>query len=342
MSKLGVGVIGCGGIASTHCGTVAQRDDVDLVAVCDLDLARAQAYQSKFGAQAAYGSAAELLARDDIQCVIVAVPQGVHAEVAVPAAQAGKHLYCEKPMAVTLSQAEAMIEAAEAAGVTLQIGYCMRFAKDREGLRQAVRDGLLGRPVYFRVTYAVSSGPTTPWVHDADLGGGLFMEGAHDLDWARYVFGEPTSVYAVTHRFKPDATNAGDTATMIFQFEGGDTFVSSRCWAMEGFGLGRRRGLPQRMFYDLVGPHGTAHWPGPDDDPKIEVFLNGHHDEATELPWCGGWGVGREAYELELADFFDCVRTGRTPKCTGHDGKRALEMGLGAIESGRTGQAVKL
>ena len=129
---------------------------------------------------------------------------------------------------------------------------------------------------------------------------------------------------------------------MIFRFEGGDTFVSSRCWAIEGFGLHRRRGYPQRMFYDMVGPLGTAHWPGPEDHPHIEVFLNGEHDTPRELPWGGGWGVGPEAYELELAEFLDCVRTGKTPRCTGHDGRRALEMGLAALESGRTGQPVSL
>ncbi|MEG0768071.1 MAG: Gfo/Idh/MocA family oxidoreductase, partial [Clostridia bacterium] len=128
MEKMRIGIIGAGNIAqSAHLPAYQKRDDVEIVAIADLNLARAQEAAKKFGIGAAYRTVEELLANSEVDAVDICVWNGSHAPVAMAAAHAGKHVLCEKPMALNLSHALAMQEAVEKAGVTFMLAVPNRY-----------------------------------------------------------------------------------------------------------------------------------------------------------------------------------------------------------------------
>ncbi|MCS7192152.1 MAG: Gfo/Idh/MocA family oxidoreductase, partial [Armatimonadetes bacterium] len=183
--KVGVGVIGCGGISGAHLSTMASLKDVEVRVVCDIDEERAKRRSEEFNVPRWTTKYDEVLGDDKIHAVFVLVPQGKHAEVVVAAAQAGKHIFCEKPMAMSVAECRAMNEAVKKAKVILQIGYVMRFSEDA----QKIKDWLnrIGRPVVFRDLWAVVRGSPARWVHDAQMGGGTLWENSHWIDFMNWL-----------------------------------------------------------------------------------------------------------------------------------------------------------
>ena len=248
----GFGIVGAGVIAAMHADAIATLPGARLVAVTDVAAGAAAAFA------AARGCAAEpdldaLLARDDVDVVCVCVPSGLHAEVGVRAAKAGKHLVVEKPIDVTLEAADRLIEAARAAGVALTVISQHRFDPGLIELKRLLGDGALGRLVlgeastkwYRTQAYYDSAGWRGTWAMD---GGSLMNQGIHYVDLLRWCMGPVTEVTAVC-------------ATQAHQIEVEDTAL-----AIVRFGSGARRhdpvehgrlpGFPQRL--EITGTEGTV------------------------------------------------------------------------------------
>jgi UDP-N-acetyl-2-amino-2-deoxyglucuronate dehydrogenase len=341
----GFGIIGAGVIAATHAAAIATIPGARLVAVTDVVPGQAQAFAGAHGCTAEPGLDA-LLGRDDIDAVSVCVPSGLHAEVGMRAAAAGKHLVVEKPIDVTLAAADRLIDAAEAAGVVMTVISQHRFDPGLVELRRLLDAGALGRLVlgeastkwYRRQGYYDSGAWRGTWALD---GGSLMNQGIHYADLLRWSMGplaEVTAVYAT----QDHDVEVEDTALAVLRFSSGavGTIVSSTA-VFPGFA--------QRL--EVSGTGGTV---------VVEDGMIVHHGFTTEMPELGlrGTRVGRAAgsagaaanaadlgvssHAAQIADLLAATEQGRQPSVTAADGRAALEVVCAVYESAATGRTVVL
>lgn len=183
-STLGVVVFGAGRAGAAHARAVAQTPGSQLVAVFDVDAARAAAFAEQHGC-AAYTDRDEVLRRDDVHLVTIALPNFLHEPATVAAASAGKHIFLEKPMADTLEECDRILAAVERSGVHLLVGHSQRYFASTVRARELIQDGSLGKPVFATDTWYKPFGAAArlPWFLDRATGGGMWlMNGAHMID----------------------------------------------------------------------------------------------------------------------------------------------------------------
>lgn len=340
VEKLGVGVIGCGNL-SRHCHLPRLRgmDQVELVGVVDVieERARDAAEENEIGFYSS--NLDELLAKGDLDAVLVVTSTHNHAEATIRAAQAGKHVFCEKPMASTLESAQEMIRACNEAGVKLGVAQCRRFDNEWLKLRELLQNGAIGRPVVWRVIAASGGAREPSWFKEAGKGQGTFVDLAvHHLDFARYTFGEVDWVFASTQEWQPVST-APDTGTVIIRFKSGDEMTLS--WSM-----GIMPGVVGGHLHDVIGPGpgigGAISFPGPmfyrvlNEEP-FGLTLHLPNGQTQLAPY-----ERNDMYVDEWLDFVDAVLHDREPAVPGEEGMASLAVGLAALESGKTRQVVRL
>ena len=316
-TPLSFGLVGAGWIGSFHAETLAHRlPNARLAAVADPDLAAAE----RLSAPQAYREPLELIADPSIDAVAISSPAATHANLVVAAAQTGKHVFCEKPMALTLEDADRAIDAARSAGVALQVGFNRRFAHDFAAMRAKVVDGAIGTPQLLRSLTrdpgisADVAARVKPWtifnetlIHDFDTLCWL-NPGARVVE----VFAQAD---ALVH---PGLRDAGflDTAVVQIRYDNG-AFATAEASFQAVYG------------YDIRGEvFGSA-----------GVLLAGR--EPTAAATCNTQ-LFADAYVAQFAHFVDCVHTGTQPSVTGRDARVALEIALAARESVETGAPVVL
>jgi len=341
--KIGIGVIGCGSISGAHLSYLTSREDIELIGVCDIIEEKAKQRWAEFGALWYTTNYKELLQDDRIDAVFVLVPQGLHAEIVVAAAQHGKHIFCEKPMAMTVAECQAMRKAVEHAGVIFQIGYVLRFSTDILKVKQWLE--LIGRPALFRDMWNPSPWASPhPWVFDKKMGGGPIYEASHWIDFMNFLFGRPKRVYASFHHFKPGGLTAPDTFLLVIDYEDGDRAVWSDAECLPGFGEFRIRHVGTRPALSIIGPKGSIHFPATDGSKMLSLYLNHFGDEPVEThPWETDWGATGKAYQAEVDYFLECVRNERCPEInTAEDGEWVIQVIEGAFLSHEKGRPVEL
>ncbi|NLY30214.1 MAG: Gfo/Idh/MocA family oxidoreductase [Firmicutes bacterium] len=258
--KLRVGIVGVGGIANgKHMPSLAKLDNVEMVAFCDVIKERAEKGAHQYGTPDAkvFTDYRDLVALEDLDVVHVLTPNDVHSEITVAALEAGKHVMCEKPMAINSEQALAMVEAAERTGKKLTIGYQNRFRADSQYLKRLCEAGELGE-IYFAKALAVRRRGVPTWgiFLDAERQGGgpLIDIGTHALDLTLWFTNnyKPVSVMGVTYRKLADTENAAnpwgpwdpkeftteDSAFGFVQFENGMTVILEASWALNTLQVG--------------------------------------------------------------------------------------------------------
>jgi len=340
--KLRVAMIGCGGISSLHGESWQRISNAAMVACADVDEEKAQEFKERFNVPDAVTDYRRLLERKDIDAVDICIPTFLHAGPAIAAAQAGKHILCEKPIAMTLNDADDMIRAAQAAGVRLMVAFPRRFSAEWRAFRRIITQGEIGRPVLWREVDSGAGPPRDPsaacWHLNAKDGGGPFVDNwIHHYDFARFTFGEPVWAWASLRTMKDDSTSL-DTGTCVVEFEAGDQLMISSSWGLPGRGHDACRGGKMR---DILGPRGAIVGPvrGPvDSDPHLLINSGAkacrkvNYQRETNRDWfCG-----------ELAHFAECVLENRQPSVTPEDGRRALEIGLAVLRSSATTEKVSL
>ncbi|MEN6644703.1 MAG: Gfo/Idh/MocA family oxidoreductase, partial [Armatimonadia bacterium] len=279
MSKLGIGFIGCGGIHNAHAPHLVDNDEAYIACAMDVNADAAKAHCEKYGTKRWTTSVDELLATPEVDAVIICTPTGLHKDLVLKAAAAGKNIFCEKPMAMNVADCEIMDKAARDAGVVLQIGFVRHFCNEWLKLRELIQSGIIGRPVVWR-SVSGGSGAPTPWFFNKELGGGPFIDGAvHSYDWARYIFGEATNVVTDIRKLKADTT-AWDTGTVIVNFESGDQQLIIWSWGLPGFG-GK---VKADSAHDVLGPLGSITFPGGN---KLQVNLE-EGEQEVEFEADGG------------------------------------------------------
>ena len=334
-----VGLIGCGNIGmGAHLPAYAHIPEAELVAVCDIIEERVQAAAERSGATA-YMDYRQLLKRGDVDMADVCLPSDLHAEASVAAAEAGKHILCEKPMAHTLKAANGMIEAVKKTGVKLMIGQVRRFDHRYASIKEQLDAGKVGRPVFVRrAERQFLPFPPEAWQWDPKRGGGVILDiGVHATDLFRWLFGqEAVEVYAVAKSVREAARAAGsyDHAFITCKFEGGGVGFAESSWAYpQGFGGALYAQL------DVVGTEGKVQYADKDTNPLLIYTTEKGH----ELPrYFRFMSTTEYAFEEEIRHFVRCVLEGREPLVSPQDARAALEMALAAQRSAETRQPVQL
>jgi len=312
-------------------------DGIGIIAAADSNPERLSGFCETFAVPQAYTDYKELLRVKDVDAVLICTPTYTHAEIAIEAARHGKHIFCEKPMAMSSKDCERMIEAAREAGVILQIGYVLRFSSERGRIRQAILSGKIGRPVFWREIYNPRGGPRQAWVHDAKTGAGPIWENSHTLDFLRYVFGEPEFIFAIGGRYKPENTTAIDTIGVLFVFPSGDRALFTDSYALAGYGWDKVGCRPNQLQIDVVGPKGFIQYPDPDLAQVLTIcrYSDGGQD-IEKQQWSSDWGA--DGYRQELEHFFECVRHGKESVVPGEEGLRTVQLAEAVLQSVQTGE----
>ena len=339
----GFGIVGTGVIAAMHADAIASLPSARLVAVTDVAAGAATAFAAARGCAAEPGLDA-LLGRADVEVVCVCVPSGLHAEIGVHAAKAGKHLAVEKPVDVTLEAAGRLIEAARGAGVALTVISQHRFDAGLIEARRLIDEGALGRLVlgeastkwYRSQAYYDSAAWRGTWAMD---GGSLLNQGIHYVDLLRWCMGPVAEVTAVCTT-QAHQIEAEDTALAIVRFGSGavGTILSSTA-AFPGF--------PQRL--EVTGTGGTVIV----EDGQIvrRAFGAGARAAGTDdgsgtddgaAPGSDPAAIGVAGHAAQIADLLSAIEEGREPAVGGEAGRDALEVVLAVYESARTGRTVTL
>lgn len=334
---LKLGFIGCGSIASHHAGVIRGNvKGIILTAGSDPSRKALKAFGKAHGVTALYTDYRRMLKEADIDAVCVATPTGLHKEHTVTAARAGMHVFCEKPMAMSLRDADTMIAACARARVKLMIGQVRRYDNEWGAFRKLVRSGAIGRPVLWRQT-AGGAGPGR-WYMDAKMGGGPFMDGCvHNWDFANFVFGKPLEALGSLMRFRP--TTALDTGTVIVRYRRGDEVMVSWSW-----GLAAK--CSAGGMHDVLGPKGVIKFPY--GLPKSEFPKNFDHDKYGAFLVDTGKNKRLVKYRInsmfaeEWKDFRDAVLKNREPKVTGRVGREALAVALAVLKTGASRKTVKI
>ena len=331
-----VGVIGAGLIARrAHLPAYIESPEAEVVALAGGRVERAREVAAEFGNPRVYERWQDLVAAPDVEAVDICAPNYLHAEMAVAAARAGKHVLVEKPMALTLAEADAMIEAARASGVVLMVAHNLRFVPVYEQVKRIVADGVIGRPLSARGVF-MHAGPDEFWGADSEWfwderkagGGSLLDMGIHMIDLMRWFIDEPVvEVTAMTSRLlKP--TPFDDNAIAILRFLGGAIASVQASWSA--------RPVPDRQ----VTIHGELGYVAMGRTPSEPLVVHVKHGDserryAPEIP-------RTSTLANPFVHFVRCVRSGEAPLTGGEEGRRTLEVVLAAYESARLGRAVKL
>ena len=349
--RLGVGVIGCGGIARlAHLPNLKRNPRVRLVAVADINEESARQAAEEFGAAAAYTDYHDLLANPDVEAVTVTTWPSAHAEAVIAAAEAGRHILCEKPIAPTLEEADAMVDAADRAGVKFTMGYQSRFGAQLPLLKQIIDEGLLGRPMGMTQIAAGPSRHRVPWfLQRRFAGGGVLMDWgiytAHSILW---LMGPVESVYATTAIFRKEVEVGGragsptvtvtdidveDTVSAHLKFKSGAMGSWYAAWAVAaGHGYMSIDGSEGSVVNERGG--GLRVLSRRLDDPE---YLRGGWRQVplVEPPLL-------EVHYRKLAHLVDAVLDDTPLQLTGADGRDALELVLAVYHSAETGRPVTL
>lgn len=258
-----IGIIGCGGIANgKHLPSLAQLPDVEIVAFCDIEIERAQKAQQEYGAEGAqvYIDYRELLADKNIDVIHVCTPNISHSSISIAALEAGKHVMCEKPMAKTAAEAQAMVDAALRTGKKLTVGYQNRFRKDSRYLHRVCENGELGE-IYYAKAKAIRRRAVPTWGvfldEEAQGGGPLIDIGTHALDLTLWMMNNYRPKYVVGNTYHKlssmkDAANAWgpwdpqkftveDSAFGFITMEDGATIVLESSWALNTLDTGEAK-----------------------------------------------------------------------------------------------------
>jgi len=342
--KADIGVIGAGSIANAyHLPALMSVPEARVTAVADLIEERARATAEKFHVERWFTDYRDLLGRGDVDGVVVCTPNDAHCEVAVAAAEAGKHVMVQKPMARTVEECDRMIGAARRAGVRLMACFMHRWFPETLRAKEIIDSGEVGRIVQVRQRNG-HGGPGS-WFRDLKrAGGGCLIDlGVHGVDLIRWLAGEIRVVFAVTDLFKAEIrdrrggaarrltreTSGEDCATVMYRLENGAMAIHDSSWCQY-----RGGGFP-RFETELYGLQGAVHLHTARGTLAVYSAKRGDRWSVPELP---------EGFEVDPnhRHFADCILHDTEPSTKGEDGRRAIQVVMAAYQSSKTGKPVTL
>ncbi len=350
MSKIKVAVIGVGSIAELHIAGYKANEDVELYAFCDINEKTLKAKGEKHGITRLYTDKDVMLRElPELDAVSVCTWNCAHAECTIAALKAGKDVLCEKPMAMTAAEGEAMLAAAKSSGRTLMLGFVRRFGNDADILKDFIDAGDLGELYYGKACYLRRAGAPTGWFGDsARSGGGPLIDlGVHVMDLSRYMAGKPNpvSVYGATFKKLGDRSNiklrgnytsdnaspddvfdVEDLATALIRFDNGFVLSLEASFSLNAEDKGT---------VELFGTKGGAKI-----DPELHIYTE-QNNYLTNVEFVAPTALSFQGlFDNEINHFINCVLTGETPRATGEDGVAMAKIIDAIYESARTGHEV--
>ncbi|MCS6907795.1 MAG: Gfo/Idh/MocA family oxidoreductase [Anaerolineales bacterium] len=331
-------VIGAGRAGMVHARNVRWHvPRAELVAIVDADLERARNAAEELELEKRFFPDLEsALENSEFDAVMITTPTFTHADLAITAANHGKHIFCEKPMALTLEECDRMIEAAKNSNVLLQIGFMRRFDPPFVQAKKQIDEGMIGKPLIVR-TLTRGPGLPPPWAHDIRRSNGMLAEvNSHDFDTIRWLGGgEFVNVFAratVNKAFEVQQTYPDfyDTAVVSFSLSNG-TFGLLDGLCPADYGYDARA--------EVVGTEGVLVIGELHSVPLRRVTKSADVFEPRIPSWPVRFAT---AYQAEAQHFVECILNGKQPQVTGMDGRKALEGVIAANESIRTGNPVSL
>lgn len=352
MKKLKIAVIGCGNIAMSHLTAYKSNPNVEIYALCDLNEEILADRAQKFDVSRTFTDYREMLALPEIDAVSVCTWNAAHAECAIAALKAGKHVLCEKPMAMNAEQAREMKAAADESGKLLMIGFVRRFGNDAYILRDMIENDQFGEIYYAKATYLRRHGNPGGWFGDkARSGGGPLIDlGVHVIDLTRYLLGnpKPVSVYGATFQKLLDRPDVKDKRPYIAASakEGDACDVEDLASAMIRYDNGTVVTVEASFSLNIKKPVGRIDLfgtkAGAKLEPELEMYtdLNGYmadvtFDSPTSLSFEG-------LFENEINHFVDCIRLGIPCISPAEDGVDMMDILDAIYKSAQTGHEVIL
>ena len=354
--KLKIAVIGCGGISGVHLPAYAKNPNVEIYALCDINEKNLNHRGDEYNVDPArrFLNVNDMLAAcPEIDAVSVCTWNAAHAECTIAALNAGKHVLCEKPMAMNAQEAEAMADAARRNNKVLMIGFVRRFGNDCCLLKDFIDNDQFGEIYYAKTTYLRRKGFPGGWFGDkARSGGGPLIDlGVHVIDLTRYLMGrpQPVSVYGATfsklgareniksgvsylsesrEEGKKDIFNVEDMATAMVRYDNGAVLQVEASFSLNAKGSGT---------VQLFGTKAGANL----DGDKLEIYneYNGYMGNVTLADVPTDFG---NAFDKEINHFVDCILTGIPCRNPAEDGVTLMKILDAIYESARTGHEVVL
>lgn len=327
MNPLHIGIVGAGGMGRTHARRWRQVPRTVVTAIADPAEEAAKNLAEEAGGAAVFAHIDELLAHAPVDVVSVCTPTGSHADLAVAALSAGKHVFCEKPMALSVADCDRMIAAAQRAGRLLSVGQVVRFFAEYANAKRLVDSGAVGAPAVIRCRRGGGFPRWSPWFADAAQSGGvLFDLGVHEIDWLLWCFGPATRVYARALTDSIDLSDPRDYGLITIRHASGAVSHVEACWADPASGY---------TAFEIAGDAGLlAH-----DSRKTATLLRSTaHGKGASAPLA----PEDDPYLKEIAAFAAAVRGEQPLAVTAEEGRAAIAAAAAALESARTGRAISL
>ncbi len=324
MKKLKLGVIGTGRIGKVHIATLVQSvPQAEVVAIADINPDAANEVAKAFGISNVFDNYSEVINHPEVDAVVICSPTDTHAQYIVAAAKAGKHIFCEKPVDLSLEVIQDALDAVAKAGVKLMVGFNRRFDPNFSKLKQLVGDDKIGDPHILKIT---SRDPAPPPAEYSAVSGGMFMDMTiHDFDMARYIVGsEVTEVYTnATVLVDPEIGKAGDVDTAIITL----TFANGAIGVIDN---SRKAvyGYDQRV--EIFGSKGMACADNNYPENHRYYAADGVH---SSLPLNFFMDRYLEAYANEMKIFCDSVVNDLPLPVSGIDGLKSVAIALAAKKS---------
>jgi predicted dehydrogenase len=342
--RVKVGIIGSQFQADIHAESFRlMPDEAEVVAVASPSPGNAEKFAQRHRIPRWFTDYRRMLEEPDIEMVTIAAPNTLHARMTLDAANAGKHIVCEKPLCMTLEEADAMLEACRRQGVLLMYAEELFFTPKYVKAKQMADDGAFGK-VYLVKQAEKHSGPHGDWFWDVNRsGGGVFMDmGCHGIAFCYWFLGRPRIQAVLCHmatHVHADKTRGEDDSICILEFEGGAKGIVENSWA-------RRGGMEDRV--EVYGEGGVTYADLHMGNALPTYSEYGYGYAVEKAPSTKGWSypvfeeLWNYGFPQEMHHFARCVRGKDSPQSTGEDGRLVQEVLLAGYQSAGIGARVRL
>ncbi|TDT56493.1 inositol 2-dehydrogenase [Fonticella tunisiensis] len=331
--KIKVGIIGAGRIGKLHAENIVNNfKNVEIKAIADVFADKIKDWANSIGIENVYSNHREILNDPEIEAVLICSSTNTHAQFTIEAANAGKHIFCEKPIDFDVNKIKEALSAVEKAGVKFQIGFNRRFDHNFKKVHDLVKEGKVGEPHIIKVT---SRDPQAPPIEYVKVSGGIFLDMTiHDFDMVRYLSGsEVEEVF--THAavlVDPAIGEAGDvdTAIISLKFKNGALGVIDNS---------RRAAYGYDQRVEVFGSKGSV---TVSNDTDSSAVLSTEDGVISEKPKYFFLERYKDSFVAELRDFFNAIENDTETPVTGMDGLKPVLIGLAARKSYEEGRPVRV
>ncbi len=337
---LNIGIISCSVMAQAHMQAVKNNVHANLAALCDVNETLLHEVAEKFGVKKAFTDYRDVLADPEIDAIIIVTPDQTHREITLAALEAGKHVLCEKPMALTLEDCAVMIEAAKNAKTKMMVGQICRYTPGFIAAKELIDRGEIGELFFVETEYAHDYAKIDmPWRLDP-LRHGFLGGGCHAVDLARWIAGDPVEVFAYANHKMLHNYPTDDCTIAVMKFPNdviGKVFVSTGCkrdYTMRSVFYGSKG----TIITDNTSTHMTVFKEGMGNGESILSSLPETHAIPVQYPV----KVNNHNTYGELEEFLDCILNDKPIRTTAIEGAKTVKASLAAVESSKTGKPVQI